>query len=62
VRWLRHDYMSNTSLRGRYSLDAGAYQAVSSVIADSKKARRIAPAEKASRQQKREIRSGLGRT
>jgi hypothetical protein len=45
VRWLRHDYMSNTTLRARFSLQAEDYQAVSAVIADAKKAGRIVPAE-----------------
>jgi ATP-dependent DNA helicase RecG len=46
VRWLRHDYMSNTSLRERFSLDSDAYQAVSSIISDARRAKRIAPADK----------------
>jgi len=45
VRWIRHDYMSNTSLRARFSLPADEYQAVSAVIADTKRAKRIIPAE-----------------
>ncbi|MCC8964510.1 putative DNA binding domain-containing protein [Bradyrhizobium sp. Pear76] len=46
VRWLAHDYMNNTSLRARFSLGDEDYQVVSSVIADAKKAGRIAPADK----------------
>lgn len=45
VRWIRHDYMSNTTLRERFSLDAEEYQAVSDVISNAKKAGRIVPAE-----------------
>ena len=45
VRWLRHDYMSNTSLRERFRLPTEDYQAVSAVIADARKAGRIVPAE-----------------
>jgi predicted HTH transcriptional regulator len=46
VRWIRHDFMSNTSLRERFRLPASEYQAVSAVIADTRKAGRIAAAEK----------------
>jgi ATP-dependent DNA helicase RecG len=45
VRWIRHDYMSNTSLRERFSLEDEQYQAVSSVISDARKAKRIVAAE-----------------
>lgn len=45
VRWLRRDYMSNTSLRERFSLGPEDYQAASAVIADARKAGRIVPAE-----------------
>jgi predicted HTH transcriptional regulator len=45
VRWLRHDYMSNTTLRERFQLTPEEYQAASTVIADAKKAKRIVPAE-----------------
>ncbi len=45
VRWIRHDYMSNTTLRKRFSLPDDEYQAVSAVIANAKKAKRIVPAE-----------------
>jgi ATP-dependent DNA helicase RecG len=45
VRWLRHDYMSNTTLRERFSLAQEDYQAVSAVISDARKAERIVPAE-----------------
>jgi predicted HTH transcriptional regulator len=45
VRWLSHDYMSNTSLRERFRLPDDEYQAVSAVISDARKARRIVPAE-----------------
>ena len=46
VRWIRHDFMSNTSLRERFRLPASEYQAVSAVIADTRKAGRIVAAEK----------------
>jgi predicted HTH transcriptional regulator len=46
VKWLRHDYMSNTSLRERFSLTPEQYQIVSNVISDARKAKRIIPADK----------------
>jgi ATP-dependent DNA helicase RecG len=45
VRWIRHDYMSNTSLRERFKLPAEEYQLVSAVISDARKAKRIVPAD-----------------
>jgi ATP-dependent DNA helicase RecG len=45
VRFLQRDYMSNTSLRARFSLKDEDYQAVSTVIAAAKKEGRIQPAE-----------------
>lgn len=45
VRWLRHDFMSNTTLRERFSLSAEDYQAVSAVIAETRKSGRIIPAD-----------------
>jgi ATP-dependent DNA helicase RecG len=45
VRWVRHDYMSNTSLRKRFSLSDEDYQAASIVISDARKAGRIIPAD-----------------
>jgi ATP-dependent DNA helicase RecG len=45
VRWVRHDYMSNSSLRERFGLPDSDYQTVSAVIADARKAGRIVPAE-----------------
>lgn len=45
VRWIRHDYMSNTTLRDRFSLAKDDYQAVSDVIANARQAGRIVPAE-----------------
>jgi ATP-dependent DNA helicase RecG len=45
VRWLRHDFMSNTSLRERFSLPDEEYQAVSAVISAARKAKRIVEAE-----------------
>lgn len=45
VRWLRHDYMSNTTLRDRFKLTPAEYQAASTIISDSKKAGRIVPAD-----------------
>lgn len=45
LRWLTHDYMSNATLRERFSLAAEEYQAVSAVIAESIKLGRIAPAD-----------------
>jgi ATP-dependent DNA helicase RecG len=46
-RWVRHDYMSNTSLRERFSLPKEDYQAASNVISDARKAGRIIPADPA---------------
>jgi ATP-dependent DNA helicase RecG len=37
VRWLRRDYMSNTTLRQRFSLHDKDYQAVSAVISAARK-------------------------
>jgi len=45
LRWLMNDYMSNTTLRQRFSLDDGDYQAVSSVISEAVRLKRIVPAE-----------------
>ena len=45
LRWLTHDYMSNATLRERFSLTPEEYQAVSAVIAESIKLGRIAPAD-----------------
>ncbi|MBM7045647.1 ATP-binding protein [Rhizobium lusitanum] len=45
LRWLTHDYMSNATLRERFSLAPEEYQAVSAIIAESIKLGRIAPAD-----------------
>lgn len=45
VRWLQNDFMSNTTLRERFSLSESDYQAVSGVISDARRQRRIAPAD-----------------
>ncbi len=45
LRWLTRDYMSNASLRERFSLADDDYQAVSAIISESIKAGRIAPAD-----------------
>ena len=45
LRWLTHDYMSNATLRERFSLAPEEYQAVSAVIAESIKLGRIAPGD-----------------
>jgi predicted HTH transcriptional regulator len=45
VRWLSQDYMSNSSLRARFSLPDEEYQAVSTVIANARDAGRIIPAD-----------------
>ncbi len=42
LRWMTRDYMSNASLRERFSLADKEYQAVSAIIAESIKAGRIA--------------------
>lgn len=47
VRWIRHDFMSNTTLRKRFSLSDDEYQVVSGVIADARKAGKIIPADPA---------------
>ena len=41
VRWLRHDYMNNATLRERFSLPPEEYQAVSAIISDARKERKI---------------------
>jgi predicted HTH transcriptional regulator len=46
LRWLTHDYMSNSTLRERFSLPAEDYQAVSAIISELVRAKRILPAEK----------------
>lgn len=45
VKWLAQDYMSNSSLRARFSLPDEEYQAVSTVIANARDAGRIIPAD-----------------
>jgi predicted HTH transcriptional regulator len=45
VRWIKHDYMNNTSLRKRFSLPDEEYQAVSTVISNARKAGKIKPAD-----------------
>jgi predicted HTH transcriptional regulator len=45
VRWLQRDYMSNASLRERFSLKDEDYQAVSGVISSARKDGRIREAE-----------------
>jgi predicted HTH transcriptional regulator len=45
VRWLKDDYMNNTSLRARFSLPVEDYQAVSAVIANARTEGRIVQAE-----------------
>jgi ATP-dependent DNA helicase RecG len=45
LKWLTHDYMSNATLRERFSLIQDEYQAVSTVIAEAIKLGRIAPAD-----------------
>jgi len=45
IRWLQHDYMGNSSLRERFSLADGEYQAVSAIISEAIKQGKIAPAD-----------------
>jgi len=45
LRWLTHDFMSNASLRERFSLPQDEYQAVSGIIAEAVRLKRIAPAD-----------------
>ncbi|MCJ2138383.1 putative DNA binding domain-containing protein [Methylobacterium sp. J-026] len=45
LRWLQRDYMSNTTLRDRFRLEQENYQAVSAIISESVKRKRIVPAE-----------------
>jgi ATP-dependent DNA helicase RecG len=45
LRWMIHDYMSNASLRERFSLPPEDYQAASAVITEAIRAGRIAPAD-----------------
>ncbi|MFM9975090.1 MAG: ATP-binding protein [Beijerinckiaceae bacterium] len=45
LKWLTHDYMSNATLRERFSLSPEDYQAASAIIAESIKLGRINPAD-----------------
>jgi ATP-dependent DNA helicase RecG len=45
LRWIQRDFMSNTTLRARFSLKEGEYQKVSDVISNGIKSRRIIPAD-----------------
>jgi ATP-dependent DNA helicase RecG len=45
LRWLMRDYMSNSTLRERFSLDDDDYQVVSAIISELVRAKRILPAE-----------------
>lgn len=45
LRWLMRDYMSNSTLRERFSLPQEEYQAVSAIIGEAVKLGRIAPAD-----------------
>lgn len=47
VRWIRQDFMSNTTLRERFSLEDEEYQSASDVISNTKKAKLIKPADPA---------------
>jgi ATP-dependent DNA helicase RecG len=46
LRWLTHDYMSNTTLRERFSLTPEDYQSVSTLIGEAIKQGRIGPADR----------------
>lgn len=45
VRYIKRDYMSNTTLRERFSLDDEDYQIASEIISNTKKAKLIKPAD-----------------
>lgn len=45
LKWLTRDYMSNATLRERFSLDPDEYQSVSAIISEMIKKKRIIPAE-----------------
>lgn len=45
IRWIKRDYMSNASLRARFSIPDEDYQAVSDIISESVRRKRIAPAD-----------------
>lgn len=45
LRWMKRDFMSNSSLRERFSLPDEAYQAVSSIISEATKKNQIKPAD-----------------
>jgi ATP-dependent DNA helicase RecG len=45
LRWITHDYMSNASLRERFSLPPEEYQAASAVITEAVRMGRISPAD-----------------
>ena len=55
VRYIRNDPMSNSTLRKRFSLADDNYQAVSAVIGDAKKAKRIKLAEPGQKKHSRYI-------
>ena len=45
LRWLIHDYMTNATLRERFSLPDDEYQATSALITELVRSNRILPAE-----------------
>ena len=45
LRWVKGDYMSNTSLRERFKIDQENYQVISSIISECVKKKRIIPAD-----------------
>jgi predicted HTH transcriptional regulator len=45
LRWIKKDFMSNASLRERFSLPPDEYQAISGIISESIKRERIIPAD-----------------
>jgi ATP-dependent DNA helicase RecG len=47
IKWIRHEYMSNASLRERFLLSQDDYQSVSAIITAAVRAKRIVPADPA---------------
>lgn len=45
LRWVKGDYMSNTTLRERFKVEQGEYQVISAIITESVKKKRIIPAD-----------------
>jgi ATP-dependent DNA helicase RecG len=47
IKWMKHEYMSNASLRERFLLPPEEYQSASAIITDAVRSKRIIPADPA---------------